>query len=107
MNRVIAIILMGYWLSLPSHARSIVVYPGNFSSNTWNQAQLMHLQTQQQLQAQDIYRRQLLNQDLQRQMDRLEDQRIEDDLRLNSLMMRQHTDRLRSLSRPAIGKTAK
>ena len=87
-------------ISLPAYSRSITIAPGSFYSNTWQQAQWMHLQTQQQLQAQDLYRRQLLIQDQEWRLDRLEDQRSRDNLRLNSLMMHQYSDRLKSYSRP-------
>lgn len=93
-------LILLFLISLPVYARSIIVYPGGFYSNTWNQAQMMHLQTQQQLQAQDLYRRQLLMQDQQWRMDQLEDQRILDNIRLNSTNMHQHSDRLKLYSRP-------
>lgn len=95
---LIRLILL-FLISLPAYSRSIVIYPGGFYSNTFNQAQLMHLQTQQQLQAQDLYRRQLLMQDQQWQMERLENQRALDDIRLNSLRMHQYSDRLKLYSR--------
>ncbi|MBM4207823.1 MAG: hypothetical protein FJ190_07310 [Gammaproteobacteria bacterium] len=92
-------LILLFLISFPVYSRSIIVYPGNFYSNTWNQAQIMHVQTQQQLQAQDLYRRQLLLQSQQWRMDRLEDQRISDGMRLNSLMMHHHSDRLKQYSR--------
>lgn len=96
MLRLILLLL----ISPPAYPRTVIIAPGGFYSNTWQQAQIMHLQTQQQLQAQDLYRRQLLMEDQQWRMDRLEDQRAEDNLRLNSLMMHQFSDRLKMYSRP-------
>lgn len=66
----------------------------------WQQIQLQHLQTQQQLQAQDQYRRQLLLQDQERQIQKLRDQQQEIEDRQRSLMMREHTDKLRLYSKP-------
>ncbi len=101
MPRLIAFFLLTFLINAPVYSRSITVYPGSFYSNTWIQAQLMHLQTQQQLQSQDLYRRQLLMQDQQWQINRLADQRMLDELRMNSRLMHQYSDRLRRYSRSA------
>ncbi len=93
-------LLLLLFVSLPTYARTVLVAPGSFYSNTWQQAQYMHLQTQQQLQAQDLYRRQLLLQDQERRIDRLEDLQLQNSLRQNSLMMHEYSDRLRIYSRP-------
>ena len=71
---------------------------------TWQRAQMMHLQTQQQLQAQDQYRRLLLLQDQQRQIQRLQDQQNQLEFMQRNSIMHQHIDRLKVYSRPALSK---
>ncbi len=66
----------------------------------------MHLQTQQQLQAQDQYRRNLLIEDQQRQLQRLQDQQYDFEFTQRNSIMRQHVDQLRMYSQPTAPKTA-
>ena len=74
--------------------------PGGFRDNFWQQVQIQHLQTQQQLQSQDQYRRLLLLQDQQRQIERLQDQQYQFEYLQRNAIMHEHSDRLRMYSRP-------
>jgi hypothetical protein len=62
----------------------------------WQKEQAMHIQTQQQLLNQDLYRRQLLLQDQQWQIQRQRDEQM-NNLQQNSIMY-EHADRLRMFS---------
>ncbi len=68
--------------------------------NNWQQIQFQHLQTQQQLQAQDQYRRQLLQQDQERQLQKLQDQQNRLEGLQRSLLIHDHSERLKMYSRP-------
>jgi hypothetical protein len=74
--------------------------PGGFQDNFWQQVQIQHLQTQQQLQAQDQYRRSLLLQDQERQLQQLIDQQNQMEFFQRNQMMHQHSDRLRMYIQP-------
>lgn len=82
--------------------RSAPFFLWQYDDYTWQRAQLMHLQTQQQLQAQDQYRRLLLLQDQQRQIQRLQDQQRDLEFMQRSGIMHQHIDRLKSYGRSAL-----
>jgi hypothetical protein len=74
--------------------------PGGFQDNFWQGVQLQHLQTQQQLQSQDLYRRQLLQQDQQRQLQQAIDQQDQLEYQQRNSTMRQHSDLLKLYSQP-------
>lgn len=74
--------------------------PGGFQDNFWQQVQIQHLQTQQQLQAQDQYRRLLLLQDQQRQIEKLQDQQNQIEFMQRNSIMHQYSDRLKMYSQP-------
>jgi hypothetical protein len=78
--------------------------PGGFQDNFWQQAQIQHLQTQQQLQSQDQYRRLLLLQDQQRQLQQLRDQQYDFEYLQRNSIMHEHSNRLRMYSRPIKGR---
>jgi type II secretory pathway component PulK len=61
----------------------------------WQQLQNQHIQTQQQLQAQDQYRRQLLLQDQERQIQKINDQQHQLEQQQRSLTIHGYSDRLR------------
>lgn len=91
--------------SLSATAAPRLTYPpGGFQDNFWQQAQYQHLQTQLQLQSQDQYRRQLLLQDQQYQIDRIRHQQDELEYLQRNSIMHDHSDRLRMYSRPSITK---
>ena len=93
--------LLLLFISFSAYAGPRLTYPpGGFQDNFWNQVQLQHLQTQQQLQSQDLYRRQLLMQDQQRQLERLQDQQYQFEYLHRNSIMRNHSDRLRLYSQP-------
>jgi ribosomal protein L9 len=93
--------LLLLFLSFSAFSAPRVTYPpGGFQDNFWQQVQLQHLQTQQQLQSQDQYRRQLLLQDQQRQIDRLEDRQNQIEHMQQNSIMHQHSDRLKMYSQP-------
>ncbi len=77
------------------------------NDNAWNRAQIMHLQTQQQLQSQDQYRRNLLLQDQLWQLQRLQDQQDDLNFMLHNSNMHQHIDRLKRYSRSLTSPSAK
>ena len=93
-------LLIFFLISLPAFARTTVMPQSGFQDNMWQQSQIMHIQTQQQLQAQDQYRRQLLQQDQQRQIERLEDQQRQLEYLQQSDIWHQHAQQLRLLSYP-------
>ena len=66
-----------------------------YNDTLWQKEQLIHLQTQQQLQAQDEYRRQLLLQNQQWQLDRLRDEQQKLEYRQRNSIMYDYADRLR------------
>jgi hypothetical protein len=68
-------------------------------NNNWQQAQIIHIQTQQQLQAQDQYRRQLLIQDDLRQIQRITDRQSDLERLQRNQLMHNHSDRLLMYSR--------
>lgn len=80
--------------------RPYIPPPGWFNDNFWQQAQIQHLQTQQQLQAQDQFRRSLLLQDQQRQIERLQDQQSQFEYLQRNSIMHEHSDRLKLYSQP-------
>jgi hypothetical protein len=91
--------LLLFIISLSAFARPPATPPlSGFQGNLWQQAQSMHLQTQQQLQAQDQYRRQLLLQDQQLQIDQLEYQQDQMDRMQRSATMHQYSDHLKQYS---------
>ena len=91
--------LVLFFISFSALSAPRVIYPpGGFYNNFWQQVQLQHLQTQQQLQSQDQYRRQLLFQDQQRQIDQIQDQQHEIEIMQRNSIMHQHSDRLRLYS---------
>ena len=61
--------------------------PTGFQDSFWQQVQIQNLQSQQQLQSQDQYRRQVLFQDQQMRMKQLEDMQ-------RSLMIHQDSNQL-------------
>ncbi len=96
--------LILFLLSFSAVAAPRVNYPpGGFQDNFWQQVQIQHLQTQQQLQAQDQYRRQLLLQDQQRQIQQLQDQQNQLEYMQRNSIMYQHSDRLKMYSQPVNG----
>ncbi len=85
-----------FFISFSVSARTYVIPPPNwFYDRTWQQAQIMHIQTQQQLQAQDFYNRSLLLHDQERQLQRIADEQHQLELRQQNIIMHQHSDRLR------------
>ena len=93
--------LLLFFLSLSAFAAPRVNYPpGGFQDNFWQQIQIQHLQTQQQLQSQDQYRRLLLLQDQQRQIQQLQDQQNQIEYMQRNSIMYQHSDRLKMYSQP-------
>jgi hypothetical protein len=74
--------------------------PGGFQDNFWQQLQYQHIQTQQQLQAQDQYRRLLLQQDQQRQLQQLLDRQNQFEFMERNSIMHEHSDRLKMYSQP-------
>jgi hypothetical protein len=89
------------FISFSVYAAPRVTYPpGGFQDNFWQQVQIQHLQTQNQLQSQDQYRRQLLMQDQQRQIERLEDRQYQIDYMQRNSIMHQYSDRLKMYSQP-------
>jgi hypothetical protein len=80
--------------------RPYIPPPGWFNDSFWQQVQIQHLQTQQQLQAQDQYRRSLLLQDQQRQIERLRDQQSQFEYLQRNSIMHEHSDRLKLYSQP-------
>lgn len=71
----------------------------------WQKEQAIHIQTQQQLLNQDLYRRQLLLQDQQWQMQRLQDEQELLNNRPQNSIMYEHADRLRKYSSPLKART--
>lgn len=93
--------LLLFFISLSVFAAPRVTYPpGGFQDNFWQQVQIQHLQTQQQLQSQDQYRRLLLLQDQQRQIQQLEDQQNQIEYMQRNSIMHQYSDRLKLYSDP-------
>jgi tmRNA-binding protein len=93
--------LLLFLLSFSALAAPRVNYPpGGFQDNFWQQVQIQHLQTQQQLQSQDQYRRQLLLQDQQQQIQRIVDQQGQIEYMQRNLNMHQYSDRLKMYSQP-------
>jgi hypothetical protein len=93
--------LLLFFVSLSVFAAPRVNYPpGGFQDNFWQQVQIQHLQTQQQLQAQDQYRRLLLLQDQQRQIEQLQDQQSQMEYLQRNSIMHQYSDRLKMYSQP-------
>lgn len=74
--------------------------PGGFQDNFWQQVQIQHLQTQQQLQYQDQYRRMLLMQDQERQLQQLMDRQDDMEFFQRNQIMHEHSDRLRLYTQP-------
>jgi hypothetical protein len=94
-----------FFISFSALAAPRVTYPpGGFQDNFWNQVQLQHLQTQQQLQSQDQYRRQLLLQDQHRQIQQLQDQHSEMEYMQRNSNMHQYSERLKMYSQPVNAK---
>jgi hypothetical protein len=90
-----------FLLSFSAFAGTRVYVPQNgFQDNFWQQVQIQHLQTQQQLQAQDQYRRFLLLQDQERQIQQIMDQQDQLEYMQRNLIMHEHSDRLRMYTRP-------
>jgi ribosomal protein L9 len=93
--------LLLVFISFSAFAAPRVNYPpGGFQDNFWQQVQIQHVLTQQQLQSQDQYRRQLLLQDQQRQIDQLQDQQSQIEYLQRNSIMRQHSDLLKIYSQP-------
>jgi len=93
--------LLLFFISLSAFAAPRVNYPpGGFQDNFWQQVQIQHLQTQQQLQSQDQYRRQLLLQDQQRQIEQIQDQQSQFEFMQRNSIMHQYSDRLKMYSQP-------
>jgi hypothetical protein len=90
-----------FFVTFSAFAAPRVTYPpGGFQDNFWQQVQIQHLQTQQQLQSQDQYRRQLLLQDQQHQIEHLQDQQYQLEYLQRNSIMHEYSDRLRSYSHP-------
>ncbi len=88
-------------ISLSTFAAPRATYPpGGFQDNFWRQVQIQHLLTQQQLQAQDQYRRQLLSQDQQRQIQLLQDNQNQLEYMQHNSTMHGYSDRLKMYSQP-------
>ena len=68
--------------------------PTGFQDSFWQQVQIQNLQSQQQLQSQDQYRRQVLFQDQQMRMKQLEDQQNQLEDMQRSLMIHQDSNQL-------------
>jgi type II secretory pathway pseudopilin PulG len=98
MFRIISILLC---LSIVStgYARGLPIWQQD--NYRWQQLQIQHLQTQQQLQAQDQYRRQLLLQDQERQIQKLRDQQDQLEETQRSITIHGYSDRLKMYSKPA------
>ncbi len=99
MRKVLVLILPFLSFSAQAGSRSHGL-PIWLQDNNWQQVQQQHLQTQQQLQAQDQYRRQLLQQDQERQIQRLKEQQDRLEGMQRSLLIHDHSNRLRMYSRP-------
>jgi tmRNA-binding protein len=98
--------LLLFFISFSAFAGPRVNYPpGGFQDNFWQQVQIQHIQTQQQLQSQDQYRRQLLLQDQQRQIEQLQDQQSQFEFTQRNSIMHQHSDRLKMYSNPGRGRS--
>jgi hypothetical protein len=99
--KVISLLIL-FFMSSIAVARTPIIfyYPPGFYDRMWVTEQMMHLQTQQQLQQQDLYRRQLLMQDQERQLQKIMDQ--QDQLRYmqDSSTMHEHSNRLKYFSYP-------
>jgi tmRNA-binding protein len=96
--------LLLFFISFSAFAGPRVNYPpGGFQDNFWQQVQIQHIQTQQQLQSQDQYRRQLLLQDQQRQIEQLQHQQSQFEFTQRNSIMHQHSDRLKMYSNPGRG----
>jgi tmRNA-binding protein len=97
--------LLLFFISFSALSAPRVNYPpGGFQDNFWQQVQIQHLQTQQQLQSQDQYRRQLLLQDQQRQIQQLQDQQSQIEYMQRNSIMHQYSDRLKMYSNPVKGR---
>jgi ribosomal protein L9 len=97
--------LLLFFISLSAFAVPRVNQPPvGFQDNFWQQVQLQHLQTQQQLQYQDQYRRQLLLQDQQQQIQRIMDQQNQFEFMQRNSIMHQYSDRLKMYSSPVRGR---
>jgi hypothetical protein len=96
------VLLLLFFISFSAFAKGprLNFPPGGFQDNFWNQVQIQHIQTQQQLQSQDLYRRQLLMQDQQRQIQQLQDKQYQFEYLQRNSIMHDHSDKLRMYSRP-------
>jgi hypothetical protein len=93
--------LLLFFISLSAFAAPrVYLTPGGFQDNFWQQVQIQHLQTQQQLQSQDQYRRLLLLQDQERQIQQLQDQQSQIEYMQRNSIMHQYSDRLKMYSNP-------
>ncbi len=96
---MLRILLLFLSFSALAGSRTYIPQSG-FQDNFWQQVQMQHLQTQQQLQSQDQYRRFLLLQDQERQIQQMMDQQDQLEYMQRNLIMHEHSESLRMYSHP-------